>query len=97
MKQLRGRIDIIKERFSEDYNKIITNPTPDWEYDARRTQKLYEKMDKDIDKILYKIIEIDTGKKPGKKLFTTLSGNTGLLSYPKGQARQTGGLLNYAA
>ena len=59
LKYLRGRINIIKERFKKDYNKIIFDPTPDKDWNEKRIIRLYLKMDKQIDKILERIIEIE--------------------------------------
>ncbi|MCK4328798.1 hypothetical protein KAX02_03040 [candidate division WOR-3 bacterium] len=56
---LKGRINKIKAQFEKDYTKIIYNPTLDLEYDQQRIAKLYIKMDKQIDKILEKITEIE--------------------------------------
>ncbi|MCK4816190.1 hypothetical protein KA005_10515, partial [bacterium] len=57
--QLRSKIDLAKQRFSKDYWKIVTNPTPDPDYDAKRQEKLYIRLNKDIDKIIEKITEIE--------------------------------------
>jgi len=60
IKNLKSKIDEIRERFSRDYEKIfVRNPTPDYENDQRRYLKLVEKKDKAIDKIMEKITEIE--------------------------------------
>ncbi|MBA7687171.1 hypothetical protein ES703_95631 [subsurface metagenome] len=57
--QLRSKINLAKQRFSKDYWKIVTNPTPDPDYDMKRQEKLYLRLNKDIDKIIEKITEIE--------------------------------------
>jgi len=57
--QLRSKINLAKKRFKKDYWKIVINPTPDAEYDARRQRKLWVRLNKDIDRIMEKITEIE--------------------------------------
>jgi len=78
---LQGRIKIIKDRFSDDYNRIVfRNTTPDMERDNVRIKKLYTKMNKQLDKIMDKITEVEQG--PKRKISKKSSG---ILTQPKGQ------------
>ena len=56
---LKSKIALAKQRFSEDYWKIVVNPTPDAEYDANRQEKLFVRLGENIDKIVAKITEIE--------------------------------------
>jgi hypothetical protein len=59
VRQLESRINEIRSRFSEEYEKIfIRNPTPDYEHDQKRFEKLMEKKNKQVDRIMEKILEI---------------------------------------
>jgi len=60
LKYYKGKIDEIRDLTAKDYEKIfIRNPTPDLEEDQRRYLKLAEKTNRQIQKIMDKITEIE--------------------------------------
>lgn len=60
IRELNKNIMEIRTRFSEDYERIfVRNPTPDYDHDVKRFEKMAEKKDKEIQRIMDKITEME--------------------------------------
>lgn len=60
IKDLKGKISEIRKRYADEYERVfIRNPTPDYEESQRRLIKLTNKKDKQLNKIIAIITDIE--------------------------------------